>query len=93
MFPLVTAEEAAGIIERFLADNSKYPQEWNDFVDSMRVEAGVEEFRERCDELNPMVNCPDPRDEPALVELREIATKLHELAAKQVSLGDGTDVR
>jgi hypothetical protein len=76
--------EAAEIIERFLNDSQNYPQEWNDFVDSKRGEPNVEVFRKRCDHLDPLVNCPGPRDEKALAELREIAMKLRALAASQV---------
>ncbi|HEY5212776.1 MAG TPA: hypothetical protein VIJ38_07130 [Acidobacteriaceae bacterium] len=90
---LVTAEEAAGIIERFLAGTSKYPQEWNDFVDSERGKPGVEEFRKRCDELDPVVNRPDPQDEKALAELRQIVMKLHEIAAQQAGSGEGNNGR
>ena len=56
-----TAVEIAGIIERFLDGNSLYPQEWNDFVDCSGRDANLEHYRKRCDQLDPLVNCPTHR--------------------------------
>ena len=90
---LVSAEEAAGIIERFLTGAPNHPQEWNDFVDSKRGHPGIEEFRKRCDELDPIVNCPDPQDEEALTELRQIVITLQAIATRQAVSGDGNNGR
>jgi hypothetical protein len=49
------AAEAADIIERFLSGQSRYPQEWNDFVEGKNVEKEVAPYRTRCDELDPLV--------------------------------------
>ena len=68
--------EVAQLIVRFLEGKSLYPQEWNDFVDCSHPDPTVEAFRRRCDELNPLVNSPDPQDLKALDELRSIVEKL-----------------
>jgi len=69
--------EAADLIGRFLEGNLSYPQEWNDFVDrGRRVEQQVEPYRDRCDQLDPLVNRPGLPDPEALAELRRIVTVL-----------------
>jgi hypothetical protein len=71
-----TAGEIADLIERFLSGTSLYPQEWNDFVEHCQPDRNLETYRERCDELDPLVNCPDPQDAKALAELRRIVAEL-----------------
>ena len=71
-----TAAEIAQIIERFLNGRSLYPQEWNDFVESRHPDRKLDSFRKRCDELDPLVNCPDPQDVNALAELKNMADAL-----------------
>jgi hypothetical protein len=76
--PLNT-REAANLIERFLEGRSNYPQEWNDFVEGMRVAPEVEPFRRRCDVLDPLVNCLGGPDVTAVTELRNVVQLLREL--------------
>jgi len=71
-----TAAEIAQIIERFLNGRSLYPQEWNDFVERRHPDRKLDSFRKRCDELDPLVNCPDPQDVNALAELKNMADAL-----------------
>lgn len=71
-----TKTEVAELIERFLENRPIYPQEWNDFVECHESDPVVEEYRKRCYDLDPLVNCPDPVDDDALTHLRGI---LHEL--------------
>jgi hypothetical protein len=75
-----TPSEAAELIVRFLEGRSNYPQEWNDFVECRHFDPRIEAFRKRCDELDPFVNCPDPRDKDALQELRSIVGKLRSIS-------------
>ena len=75
----LTAREAAGLIERFLNGQERYPQEWNDFIEGRKVEPRVESFRKKCYELDPLVNTPVAPDEKALAELREIAKSLRQM--------------
>jgi hypothetical protein len=71
-----TAAEIADLIERFLNGTSLYSQEWNDFVEHSQPDRNLETYRKRCDELDPLVNCPDPQDAQALAELRRIVAEL-----------------
>ena len=52
-------EEVAQLIERFLEGRSLYPQEWNDFVDTMQGDSVIENYRRQCGELDPLVNRPN----------------------------------
>lgn len=70
------AQVVAGLIERFLENQSLYPQEWNDFIEGSKKDASVERFRKRCCELDPLVNSPDPPDEDAIRELRGMVQEL-----------------
>jgi hypothetical protein len=72
----LTARETADLIERFLNRQQTYPQEWNDFVETHSVEPQLEPLRERCYELDPLVNSHLPPDKDALAELKEIVEKL-----------------
>jgi hypothetical protein len=72
----MTADEIADVIERFLDGSSAYPQEWNDFVECPHAEPQLDSYRKRCDVLDPEVNCPDPQDPAAIVELRKMVAEL-----------------
>ena len=74
-----TAAEIADLIERFLNGASLYPQEWNDFVECKHPDRVLDSYRRRCDELDPLVNCPDPQDAKALAELRAMVDELRRL--------------
>jgi uncharacterized protein (DUF2062 family) len=75
--PAVDAAHAADLIERFLENRLRYPQEWNDFVASREENATVEPYRKRCERLDPLVNRPEaPRDPGALSELKLIVAEL-----------------
>jgi hypothetical protein len=71
-----TATDIADLIERFLNRASLYPQEWNDFVERKQADSMLDLYRKRCDELDPLVNCPEPQDAKALAELRSIVEQL-----------------
>jgi hypothetical protein len=73
------ATEIADIVERFLNGTSLYPQEWNDFVECRHPDAHLDSCRKRCDELDPLVNRPDPQDARALAELRSMVDELRRL--------------
>jgi hypothetical protein len=75
-----TATEMANIIERFLNGTSLYPQEWNDFVECSHPDRNLDSYRKRCEELDPLVNCPDPQDVKALAELRSMVDELRRLS-------------
>jgi hypothetical protein len=76
-----TAAEIAALIERFLNNTSRYPQEWNDFVERRHPDRQLDSYRRRCDELDPLVNCPEPRDTKALAELKGMANELRRLSS------------
>jgi hypothetical protein len=76
-----TAAEIAAMIERFLNNTSRYPQEWNDFVERRHPDRQLDSYRRRCDELDPLVNCPEPRDTKALAELKSMANELRRLSS------------
>ena len=61
-----SAVEIADIIDRFLMGSSLYLQEWNDFVDCTECDPVLEQFRQRCDLLDPVVNCPGEQDKTAV---------------------------
>ena len=65
-------EEVAQLIERFLEGRSLYPQEWNDFVDTMQTESVIENYRRQCGELDPLVNRPGVPDRDAVARLQGI---------------------
>jgi hypothetical protein len=74
------AAEIAQIIDRFLNGRSLYPQEWNDFVESRHPDRKLDSFRQRCNELDPLVNCPAPQNANALAELKNMADALRKLS-------------
>jgi hypothetical protein len=75
----MTPKEAAQVIDRFLAENSLYPQEWTDFAETRQQDARVEQYRKRCDQLSPLVNRPGEMDRTAVSELRSIIEELRSL--------------
>jgi len=79
MKPVLHASAAADLIERFLGGRELYPQEWNDFVEAVKMEPSVERYRKRCYDLDPLVNRPGAPDLEALEELKEIASALRKM--------------
>lgn len=76
----MSPEEAAQVIERFLAESESYPGEWVDFAEGRQLDARVERYRKRCDKLSPLVNRPGKMDEAAVAELRAIIRDLRSLS-------------
>ena len=66
------SEEVAQLIERFLERRSLYPQEWNDFVDTAQEDGVIENYRQQCNELDPLVNRPGVPDPDASARLKRI---------------------
>jgi hypothetical protein len=73
---MMSCEEVAQLIERYLNDRSLYLQEWNDFVDTPQEDNVVEYYRRQCYQLDPLVNCPDDPDPDAVTRLKEIIERL-----------------
>jgi len=71
----MTPEEAAQVIERFLAGTSD-SIEWCDFAETPQEDPRVERYRKRCDVLSPFVNRPGDMDRAAVEELTSIAAEL-----------------
>jgi hypothetical protein len=71
-----TESEVADLIERFLDGRSAYPQEWNDFVECSEPDPMLDVYRRKCYELDPEVNRPEPADEQAVEELRQMIEQL-----------------
>jgi hypothetical protein len=69
-------EEVARLIERFLENKGRYPQEWNDFVDTPQKDSVIENYRSRCYELDPLVNRPGVPDPDAVARLKGIVERL-----------------
>jgi hypothetical protein len=69
----LTVHDVGQLMQRFLSDHLRYPQEWNDFVDTKQRRPESERSRRRCSELDPSVNRPVKIDEVALSELRTLA--------------------
>lgn len=68
--------EAAQVIGRYLENQSLYPQEWNDFVETPQTNKTVEFYRQRCYQLDPMVSSPEGADPKAVLELKSIINEL-----------------
>ena len=69
----LTVHDVGQLIQRFPSDSLRYPQEWNDFVDTKQRKPESERYRRRCYQLDPSVNRPGKVDEAALMELRTLA--------------------
>ena len=78
--PDMSPEEAAQVIERFLAETELYPFEWTDFAETKQQDPRVELYRKRCDKLSPLVSRPGEMDRTAVVELRSIIEKLRSMS-------------
>lgn len=76
----MSPEEAAQVVERFLAEAELYPFEWTDFAETKQQDTRVERYRKRCDQLGPLVNRPGEMDEAAVVELMSIIKELRSIA-------------
>ena len=76
----MSPEEAAQVIERFLAETELYPFEWTDFAETRQQDPRVERYRKRCDRLSPLVNRPGEMDKAAVAELRSIIRELRSMA-------------
>ena len=72
----MNGEEVAQLIDRFLESRSLYPQEWNDFVDTPQKDTVIENYREQCYELDPLVNRPGGSDPAAIARLKGIIERL-----------------
>jgi hypothetical protein len=72
----MSPEEAAQVIERFLAETELYLFEWTDFAEIKQQNPRVEAYRKRCDKLSPLVNRPGAMDEAAVAELKSIIKEL-----------------
>jgi hypothetical protein len=73
------ATEIAGIVARFPSGTTLYPQEWNDFIECRHPDAHLDSYRQRCYELDPLVNSPGAQDTKALAELRGMVGELRRL--------------
>jgi len=73
-------EEAAQVIERFLAEAESYPFEWTDFAETPQKDPRVEQYRRHCDKLSPLVNRPGEMDAKAVAELKSIIRELRTMA-------------
>jgi len=47
-----TPGQIADVIERFVSGTSLYPQEFNDFFESARLDPKLDVYRERCEMLH-----------------------------------------
>jgi hypothetical protein len=72
----MSSSQMADLIERFLDGKSRYPQEWNEFVDSSQRDKKMDLLRKRCYELDPLINRPDAPDAEAVAEARTIVNEL-----------------
>jgi len=73
--------QVAELIDRFLNGESRYPQEWNDFVECSQRSAEIERYRQICYELDPLVNRPEPIDPEGLAKLKSLALELRSHAS------------
>jgi hypothetical protein len=71
-----TKTEVADLIERFLRNHSRYPQEWNDFIECSDPDAIIDAYRRKSCDLDPLVNRPEPVDEDAVFKLRGVVEEL-----------------
>jgi hypothetical protein len=72
----MTGQEVVQLIERFLDNQSLYPQEWNDFVDTPQSNPAIEVYRRQCEDLEHRFNHQGEPDEIALAQLREMIVRL-----------------
>jgi hypothetical protein len=79
----MSPEEAAVVIERFLAETELYPFEWTDFAETKQQDPRVEQYRKRCDKLSPLVNRPGEMDKAAVAEPKSIVEKLRSTTSNE----------
>jgi len=72
----MNCEEVAQLIERFLEGRGLYPQEWNDFVDTPQKDSALENYRQQCSKLDPLVNGPGLPEPDAVAQLKTIIQQL-----------------
>jgi len=72
----MTADDAAQVIERFLRNESLYPQEWNDFVDTPQVDPVIDKYRRECEDLEHSFDYEGEPDATALARLQAIIERL-----------------
>jgi hypothetical protein len=59
-----------------LKEQSLYPQEWNDFVDTAQDDSVIESYRWQCKELDLLVNHPGDPDPDAVAQLKAMIERL-----------------
>jgi hypothetical protein len=79
----MSPQEAAQVIERFLAETELYPFEWTDFAETKQQDPRVEPYRKRCDKLSPLVNRPGEMDEAAVAELKSMIEELRLMSTSE----------
>jgi hypothetical protein len=75
----MTPLEMADVIERFLDERSLYPEEWVEFSETPQHDKQLDVYRERCDQLDPLVNRPGEMDPTAAAELRSMVDELRDI--------------
>jgi hypothetical protein len=75
----MTPGEIAALIERFLDEESLYPEEWVEFAETSQHDKLLDVYRKRCDQLDPLVNRPGAMDPTAVAELRSMIAELRSL--------------
>jgi hypothetical protein len=79
----MSPEEAAQVIERFLAETELYPFEWTDFAETKQQDPRVERYRKGCDKVSPLVNRPGEMDQTAVAELRSMIEELRSMSTSE----------
>jgi hypothetical protein len=79
----MSPEDAAQVIEHFLAETEQYPFEWTDFAETKQQDPVVETYRKRCDKLSPLVNRPGAMDETAVAELKSMIEEMRSLGSPE----------
>jgi hypothetical protein len=75
----MSPEQAAQVIERFLIGTAN-SIEWCDFAETRQKNPKIEHYRNRCDELSPLVNKPGEMNKAAVAELKTIVDELRALS-------------
>ncbi len=83
-----TSDQVADIIERFLSDTQRYPQEFNDFMDYRLSDPKLDGYRKRCEILHTDFE-PRRGEDPQQHAQREAAAvrELERMVAELRSLG------
>jgi len=85
----MSAEEAAGVIERFI-EGPGDSIEWCDFAETRQKDPRIERYRKRCDKLSPLINRPGEMDEAAVAELKSMIRELRSMSNSE-ALEKGTE--